>query len=239
MKRFKLISILCLTFLLLQSAGMANAQAVAIKKWKGRYPRMNNNYPQSFIAFRGWLPPKPHLFIKTPLTHYYWKVKSMPVTDSGEVLGKTKTGLLRIFSKLMERTQFKGRYEETEMISLMTESQKQIGRKLSDSRKDQLADIYGLTASFLELYQRLDDFKQVDQGKEVKKILQKETDELVQQFLMVNLLATDHGEKFKAFSKIERSLILLSGEVDYSHNKMNFFNSYGKYHNNHYAFLTQ
>ena len=106
----------------------------------------------------------------------------MPVTDSGEVLGKTKTGLLRIFSKLMERSQFKGRYKETEMISFMTESQKQIGKKLSDSRKDQLEDIYGLTASFLELYQRLDDFNQIEHGKEVKKILQKETDELLQQF---------------------------------------------------------
>lgn len=171
MKRFKLTSILCLMFLLILSGGMANAQAVAIKKWKGRYPRMKNSYPHAFISFKGWLPPVPHLFVKTPLTHYYVKVKSVPATDSGEMTGKTKTGLLRIFSKLMERSQFKGRYKETGLIKLMNEFQKQIDQKRFDSRRDQLEDLYGLTATFLELYQSLDDFRQIERGNKIQKIL--------------------------------------------------------------------
>lgn len=239
MKRFKLISILCLIFLLMLSGGMANAQAVAIKKWKGRYPKMNNKYPHAFISFKGWLPPVPHLFIKTPLTHYYVKVKSVPATDSGEMTGKTKTGLLRIFSKLMERSQFKGRYKETGLIKLMNEFQKQIDQKRFDSRKDKLADIYGLTNSFLQLYQRLDALNHLEHGRKVKKPLKKEANELLQQFLKINLLETDHGEKFKAFTEMRRSLIQLSGEVDYTLNKMKFFNSYGKYNTSHYAFLSQ
>ncbi len=239
MKRFKLISILCLMFLLVLSGGMANAQAVAIKKWKGRYPRMKNSYPQAFISFKGWLPPVPHLFVKTPFTHYYLKVKSIPSTDSGEITGKTKTGLLRIFSKLMERYQFKGRYQETNMIKLMNEFQKEIDQKLFDSRKDQLDDIYDLTAIFFDLYKSLDDLNHIEYGGKVKKLLKKEANELLQQFLMINLLETDHGEKFKAFTEIQRSLIQLSGEVDYTHNKMRFFNFYGKSHGHHYAFLTQ
>ncbi|RUT78963.1 hypothetical protein DLK05_05630 [Ancylomarina longa] len=226
-------------FLLVLSGGMANAQAVAIKKWKGRYPRMKNSYPQAFISFKGWLPPVPHLFVKTPFTHYYLKVKSVPSTDSREITGKTKTGLLRIFSRLIEKSQFKGRYKETGMIKVISEFQKQIDQKLFDSRRDQLEDIYGLTATFLVLYKNMDNLDHIEYGRRVKKLLKTEVNELLQQFLMINLLEADHGAKFKAFTEMQRSLIQLSGEVDYTLNKMKFFNSYGKYNTNHYAFLSQ
>ncbi|PXY01842.1 hypothetical protein DF185_04115 [Marinifilum breve] len=238
MNKFRFIIAIISVFLLFQSSGVM-AQAIAIKKWKGRYPRMNNNYPQSFIAFRGWLPPKPHLFVRISPTHYYWKVKSIPVTDSKETTGKIKTGLLRIFSKLMERSQFKGRHQETGLIKLMNEFQKQIDQKLFDSRKDQLADIYGLTEAFLKLYDRMDEFKQIKHGAKIRKILKKEANELLERFLMINLLETDHGEKFQAFMEIRTRLIQLFGEVDYSINKMHYFQHFGTYQNTHYAFLTQ
>ena len=238
MKKLK-ITIAIISLFVFLPAMETNAQVIAIKKWKGRYPRMNNNYPQSFIAFRGWLPPKPHLFVRISPTHYYWKVKSIPVTDSKETTEKIKTGLLRIFSKLMERSQFKGRHRETGLIKLMSEFQKQIDQKLFDSRKDQLADIYGLTEAFLELYGRMDEFKQIKHGAKVRKILKKEANELLEQFLMVNLLETDHGQKFQAFTHIRTRLIQLFGEVDYSINKMHYFQHFGKYQNTHYAFLTQ
>ena len=238
MKKLKIIIAIISLFLFLPSTE-TKAQAVAIKKWKGRYPRMNNKYPQAFISFRGWLPPIPHLFVRITPTHYYWKVKSVPVTDSKELTGKTKTGLLRIFSRLMEKSQFKGRQRETGMIKLMNEFQKQIDQKLFDSRKDQLADIYGLTEAFLQLYDRMDEFNGIKHGSKVKKILKQEANELLQQFLMINLLETDHGEKFKAFTNIRTRLVQLFGELDYSISKMNYFQSFGTYHNTHYAFLTQ
>jgi len=239
MKQLKIFTLLLILFLLILSADSSNAQAIAIKKWKGRYPRMNNNYPQSFIAFRGWLPPKPHLFVRISPTHYYWKVKSVPVTDSKEITGKTKTDLLRIFSRLMERSQFKGRHKETGMIKLMNEFQKKIDQKLFDSRKDQLADIYGLTEVFLKLYDRMDEFNHINHGSKVKKILKQEANELLEQFLLINLLETDHGEKFQAFTQIRTRLVRLFGELDYSISKMNYFQTFGTYHNTHYAFLTQ
>lgn len=239
MKKFKITGMLFIVFLLLYAAGISNAQAVAVKKWSGRYPRMNNSYPQAFISLKGWLPPVPHLFVRVSPSHYYWKVKSMPSTDSGEIAGKTKTGLLRIFSRLMEQSQFKGRHKETGMIKLMSEFQKQIDQKLFDSRKDQLDDLYGLTVTFLDLYKSMDNLDHIEYGRQVKKLFKRETNELLQQFLMINLLETDHGEKFKAFTEIQRALIQLSGEVEYTLNKMSFFNAYGKYQSNHYAFLSQ
>ena len=239
MKGFKIISLLLLLFFLFYAAEITNAQAFAIKKWSGRYPKMNDSYPLAFISFKGWLPPVPHLFVRVPPTHYYWKIKSMPSTDSGEIVGKTKTGLLRIFSKLMERSQMKGRYQETGLIQLMSEFQKEIDQKLFDSRRDQLDDIYGLTVSFLDMYEKLDDLNHMEYGSQVKAVFKKETNELLEQFLMINLLETDHGEKFKAFTEMQSSLILLTGEVDYTLNKMKFFNAYGKYNTSHYAFLTQ
>jgi hypothetical protein len=214
------------------------AQAVAIKKWKGRYPRMNDNYPQTFIAFRGWLPPIPHLFVRISPSHYYWKIKSVPVTDSKEIIGKTKTGLLRIFSRLMERSQFKGRHQEISLIKLMNEFQKQIDQKLLESRKDQLADIYGLTEAFLRLYDRMDEINHIQHGNKIKIILKKEANELLEEFLMINLLETDHGQKLQAFTHIRTRLMHLFGEVDYSINKMHYFQHFGTYHNTHYAFLT-
>ena len=238
MNKLKIIITIISLFLFLPSTETM-AQAIAIKKWKGRYPRMNNNYPQSFIAFRGWLPPKPHLFVRISPTHYYWKVKSVPVTDSKEITGKTKTGLLRIFSRLMERSQFKGRHQETGLIKLMNEFQKQIDQKLFDSRKDQLADIYGLTEAFMQLYDRMDEFNHINYGSKVKRILKQEANEFLEQFLMINLMESDHGEKFQAFTEIKTKLVQLFGEVDYSISKMNYFQSFGTYHNTHYAFLTQ
>lgn len=239
MKNIPLISIMLLIFLLIQPAGTANAQAIAIKKWKGRYPRMNNNYPHSFIAFKGWLPPKPHLFIKTPLTHYYLKVKSMPATDSGEIAGKTKTGLMRLLAKLMERSQFKGRYQKTTLIKNMNEQQKQIGQKLFDSRSDHLEDIYGLSDAFIALYKKLDDLEPLEKGEQVKKILTREADELLQQFLMINLLESEHADKLQAFTDLQNSLHRLRGEVDYTLAKMKFFRLFNKSYTADYAFLTQ
>ncbi|BAX82378.1 hypothetical protein [Labilibaculum antarcticum] len=239
MKKSKLAGILFVLFLLFQSAGIVSGRAVAIKKWKGRYPQMKNDYPLTFIAFKGWLPPVPHLFIKTPLTHYYWKVKSMPVTDSEELEGKTKTGLMRLAAKLMERFQFKGRYQETNWIKILNAGQKEIGQKLFDSRSDQLEDLYGLTETFIALYENLDRLDHLEKGGEVKKVLKKEANEMLEQFLMVNFLESEQGEKLQAFTDLKMAVHKFSGELDYTYNKLKYFNLFTTQHSSSYAFLTQ
>jgi hypothetical protein len=239
MKKLKLVGILFVLFLLFQSTEIVNGQALAIKKWKGRYPKMNNDYPEAFIAFKGWLPPVPHLFIKTPLTHYYWKVKSMPVTDSEELAGKTKTGLMRLAAKLMERSQFKGRFQETNWIKMLNAGQKQIDQKLFDSRFIPLEDLYGLTETFIALYGKLDDLDDLEKGGEVKKVLQQEANEMLEQFLMVNFLESEPGEKLQAFTDLNISVHKFNGELDYTYNKLKFFNLFTTQQTNSYAFLTQ
>ena len=212
MKKF-LVMILFLTLFFLVQTKEAKTQAVAIKKWKGRYPRMNNNYPQSFISFKGWLPPVPHLFVRVSPTHYYWKVKSIPVTDAKEVSGKVQTGLQRILARMMEKSHFKGRHKETRMIKLLSEFQKQIDQTLFDSRKDQLADIYGLTEAFLHIYERIDDFETSQAGRKVKKILKGEVNDLLEQFLLINLFESDHGKKLQAFTDIRTGTTLWRGRL--------------------------
>lgn len=234
-----IVMILFLPLFLLVQTEETKAQAVAIKKWKGRYPRMNNNYPQAFISFKGWLPSVPHLFVRVSPTHYYWKVKSIPVTDAKEVSGKVQTGLQRILARMMEKSHFKGRQKETGMIKLLNEFQKQIDQTLFDSRKDQLADIYGLTEAFLQIYDRIDDFKASHGGGKIKKNMKREVNELLEQFLLINLLESDHGKKFQAFTDIRTELIQFFGEVDYSISKVNYYQSFGKQESRSYAFLTQ
>lgn len=235
----KIKNYLLIIFILLGSVMTINGQAVAIKKWKGRYPQMNKKYPMSFIAFKGWLPPVPHLFVKTPFTHYYWKVKSVPVTDSKEITGKIKTGLMRLAAKLMERSQFKGRYQETGWIKMMNAFQKQIDQKLYDSRFDQLEDLYGLTESFIVLYEKLEDLEKLEKGGKVKKLLKPEANQMLEQFLMVNFLESQQGEKLQAFTALKISVHKFNGELDYTYNKLKYYNSFSKQHMGAYAFLTQ
>ena len=240
MKKKKLLKIVISLFILMiLSSGMANAQAFVFKKWRGRYPQMNNSYPLAFISFRGFLPPIPHLFIRMYPTHYYWKVVSVPATDATEIAGSTKTGFLRIAAKYLERAQMKGRYRETGQIKLNTVLQKTIESKLFDSRSDHLTDIYNLADGFIRLYKKLGKLNQVKNSSQVKRIFEKEADDLLMRFMMVNFLKTGHGEKLDSFSDIYATINKLEGEIDYTRNKMNFFNSYKEEVASSYVFLTK
>lgn len=239
MKTLKIKNLFLIILIILGSVMIVNGQEVAIKKWKGRYPQMKNKYPISFIAFKGWLPPVPHLFVKTPFTHYYVKAVSTITIDGNEIKGKIKTGFQRIALRLIERSQFKGRYQETAMIQIMNGLQKQIDQKIFDSRSEHLEDIYELSDCFIALYQKLDQFSHLEKGSKVKKLLQKEVNERLEDFLLVNFLDTKQGEKFQAFSNLKNDLNNLSGEIDYSYDKLRYFNLFQQKQTTSYAFLTQ
>lgn len=239
MKILNIKSLFLIILIVLGSVMMSSGQAVAIKKWKGRYPQMKNKYPLSFIAFKGWLPPVPHLFVKTPFTHYYVKIASAPTTDGNEIKGKIKTGFQRIALKMMERSQFKGRYQETAIIHIMNGLQKQIDQKIFDSRSEHLEDIYEISDWFIALYQKLDEFSHLEKGSKVKNLLQKEVNARLEDFLLVNFLDAKQGEKFQAFSNLKDELDKLSGEIDYSYDKLRYFNLFQQKQTTSYAFLTQ
>jgi hypothetical protein len=173
-------------------------------------------------------------------THYYVEAVSMPVTDATEIAEETKTGLLRIVEKMVERSQMKGRYQETGEIKINTESQKKIAQELFDSRSDQLEDNYQLSNGFIKLYSKIGQFDTESNTSGVKQIFEKEADELLMRFLMVNLLETSHGEKMEAFSGIHTEQNKLLGEIDYTYQKVRFYNRFDSKTSvsNSYTFLT-
>ena len=236
MKRILTIAV----FLLLVIGLVQNtkAQLIDIKPWNGTYPDMGGSYPLTFISFTGWLLPVPHVFIRTWPTHYYVEVGELPVTDGGEIAGELKTGLLRILAKALERSQMKGRMEETEQIKNNTDFSQQIGGKLFDARSDELGDIYNLAAGFIKLYQKVSRLGTLENSDQVHAIYEREADRLLMQFLAINLFQTDHGSKLEAFTGISYDLGKLLGEVDYTHGKLHYFNSYDKQPLS-YSFLTR
>lgn len=224
MKRFFQIFILILLFF--AATEQSKAQLIEIKPWHGYYPEMEGTYPLTFISFTGWLIPIPHVFVRTWPTHYYVEVGALPVTDGGEIAGELKTGLLRIVAKAIERSQMKGRQEETEGIKVNTGFTQQISNQLFSARSDELGDIYNLAAQFIKLYQKVNKLGSLSNSKKIHSIYEKEADQLLMQFLMVNLFQTDHGGKLDAFTRISQELWKLLGELDYTHGKLLFFNSY-------------
>ncbi|WP_297097124.1 hypothetical protein [uncultured Draconibacterium sp.] len=224
MKRITIL--LMMVLLLFAAAEQSKAQLIEIKPWHGYYPEMEGTYPLTFIAFTGWLIPIPHVFVRTWPTHYYVEVGALPVTDGGEIAGELKTGLLRIVAKAIERSQMKGRQEETEGIKVNTDFTQQISDKLFDARSDELSDIYKLAAQFLKLYQKVNKLGSLKNSAEIHSIYEEEADQLLMQFIMVNLFQTEHGSKLDAFTSISREMWNLLGELDYTHGKLLFFNSY-------------
>ena len=215
-----------MVLLLFAVTEQSKAQLIEIKPWHGYYPEMEGTYPLTFIAFTGWLIPIPHVFVRTWPTHYYVEVGALPVTDGGEIAGQLKTGLLRIAAKAIERSQMKGRQEETDGIKVNTGFTQQISDQLFSARSDELDDIYNLAAQFIKLYQKVNKLGGLGNSQKIYSIYEKEADQLLLQFLMVNLFQTDHGRKLDAFTQISKELWKLLGELDYTHGKLLFFNSY-------------
>lgn len=239
--KLKNIGITILIFMMIvQFQQPAKGQLIDVKPWNGTYPDMEGTYPLTFVSFTGLLFPVPHVFVRTWPTHYYVEAVSMPVTDATEIAEETKTGLLRIIEKLVERSQMKDRFEETEEIKINSENQKKIAQELFDSRFDQLEDHYQLSGGFIKLYDKISLFDSEPNTSEIKQIFEKEADELLMRFLMVNLLETGHGDKMEGFSEISAEQNKLTGEVDYTLKKVHFFNSFNSEEaNSSYTFLTQ
>jgi hypothetical protein len=218
----------------------AKSQLIDVKPWTGTYPDMEGTYPLTFISFTGLIFPVPHVFVRTWPTHYYVEAVSMPVTDATEIAEETKTGLLRIIEKMVERGQMKDRFEETGEIKINTANQKNIAQELFDSRFDQLEDHYQLSNGFIKLYSKIGQFDSEPNTSGVKQIFEKEADELLMRFLMVNLLETGHGDKMEGFSEINTEQNKLTGEVDYTLKKVHFFNNFSSAEaNSSYTFLTR
>ena len=232
-------TIVFLLILFLATTLKSDCQVITIKKWKGTYPDMNGSYPLTFIAFKGTLIPVPHVFVRTWPTHYYVEAGALPVTDATAIAGDATTGILRIATKLIERSYMKGRYNKTGEIKSNKELQEEINRILFNARSDTLDDYYQLAEGFVKLYAKLENFNEVEKSTEVKEIFEVEADELLLRWLMLDGMETGHGEKLEAAGEIRNEQNLLLGEIDYTTRKMKFFISYNQQVTNSYSFLTR
>ena len=220
-------------------SGKTSAQAFAIKGWSGTYPQMNDSYPLTFMAFKGFLIPIPHFFIRTWPTHYYFEVGALPVTDAPNLAGDIKTGFLRLVEKILERSQLQQRSDETAQIKGNELGQKNIELKIFNSRSENLRDIYGISSLFIQLDQSISNLGKQANVSAIVKICQRDADQLMIRFLMVNLLQTDHGKKLEAFAQIRDELCSQIGETDYTNQKVYHYNFYSYPGDNSYTFLSR
>ncbi len=232
-----LLFILFLSLTALLPGKELKAQIFDIKSWNGTYPEMEGTYPLSFIAFKGWLIPVPHVFIRTWPTHYYIEVIAEPVYDTEGYAGLLKVNLLKIAERLFEKSQMKSRHEETQQIKNNTEIQKEIEKKIFDANSDQLPDVYSIASGFIRLYISIDTMDKLDNCKWLRQTYQKEADELLTRFISVNLFLTDHGKKLEAFEEIKQELNKQIGETDYTYRKVLHFQAFNANVPQSYAFL--
>ena len=234
----KLIILIPIILICLSDTEKLRAQVFDIKSWHGTYPNMEGSYPLTFISFRGFLNPIPHVFIRTWPAHYYLQVGAAPVLDAGEMAGSVKTGFLRIVEKIIEEAQAQQRADETAQIKENNLQQRNIELKLFNARSDYLPDLYGIANLFVRLYQGIGDLEKQSNATQAAQIIRLDADALVVRFVMVNLLQTDHGKKLEAFAEIRDELIRQKGETDYLTRKIYYNNFYSKgTTENSYAFL--
>tara|TARA_R110002050_G_scaffold84104_3_gene179675 strand:- start:293 stop:1006 length:714 start_codon:yes stop_codon:yes gene_type:complete len=217
----------------------AEAQLLNVKPWHGYYPEMNGSYPLSFVAFQGWLFPVPHVFVRTWPTHYYVEVGALPVSDAEGYADLLRINLMKIVSRLIEKSQMKIRHDETAQIKVYTEEQKEIEKLLFDSRLDELPDVYDIAGGFIRLYESINRLDKLENCQRVKQILEKEADGLLSRFISVNLLQTDHGQKLEAFSEIRSQLSRQTGDADYTYRKLHHYQFHTNNVSQSYSFLTQ
>ncbi|KOH44580.1 hypothetical protein [Sunxiuqinia dokdonensis] len=215
-----------------------NAQLLNVKPWHGYYPEMNGSYPLSFVAFKGWLFPVPHVFVRTWPTHYYVEVGALPVSDAEGYADLLRINLMKIVSRLIEKSQMKDRHDETAQIKVYTQEQKEIEKLLFDSRSDELPDVYDIAGGFIRLYESINRLDKLENRQRVKQILEKEADGLLSRFISVNLLQTDHGQKLEAFSEIRGELSRQTGDADYTYRKVHHYQFHANNVSQSYSFLT-
>ena len=231
---------ICISLILLSFSfpvNNLNAQVFDIKSWHGDYPEMKGSYPLSFVAFKGWLIPVPHVFIRTWPTHYYVEVGALPVYDSKGYTDLLRINLMKIIERLIEKSQMKDRHDETTGIRDNTKTQYEIEKKIFDAESDQMPDVYSIASGFVRLYISINRLEKLDNCSWLKQTCQREADELLTRFITVNLFQTGHGKKLDAFSEIKTELDRQIGDVDYTYRKVRHYQFYAHNVSQSYVFL--
>ncbi|MGQ1787501.1 hypothetical protein [Saccharicrinis sp. GN24d3] len=231
----KSIIILSTLFFIL-SAGVAQ-KPFAIKKWKGRYPSMKNDYPLTFVCFKGWLPPVPHFFARLYPSHYYYYLNSFPVSDGTVYTDVTVKHALRTFFKNIDKKALKESMEQVSGIKLNQEDQHTIESFLKNSRVVVLDDVFDVGASFAKARAALDRLGANQLNADMINVFERELNHLMKSYVMLNLMDAKQGHKLKSMEEIRSSLKKLTGSIHYCAQKINYYQSMQSQSVYHLSFL--
>lgn len=194
-----------------------------IKSWRGQYPKMNNSYPLTFLAFKGWLPPVPHYFVRIYPTHYYFHIPSVPSYDLKTYWELIKNGTLRTVFKGIDKNAL-----EKSMYSVA------FTRNIQDEILNISNTIYGARKAFIpDLYELADVLNQLDHSIQIlsnsdcpSAILNKYKKlqlDMLSEIQMINAMNVEQGKKIKLMEHLKSEFQALSGECDYISNKLEYY----------------
>ncbi len=194
--------------------------AFAIKKWKGRYPRMNNDYPLSFMCWKGWLPPVPHFFVRLYPSHYYYYLTSWPVMDPKSYVDMGLYGGLKMVLKNIDKDALYRSLQAIEGTQQDQTAHEEIASFLRQSRLVSLPDIYMTGLYFDKAIQALDDLKQQDAPQAIQMNFEQDIRHYLEELLLINQLDAKQGDKLQAMDELNRNVRQLTGTIHYTAQKI-------------------
>ncbi|MBK3518258.1 hypothetical protein JIV24_13015 [Carboxylicivirga sp. N1Y132] len=223
-----LITIFIMLLSLLTIEASQAQSAFAVKKWKGRYPRMNNDYPFTFVSWKGWLPPVPHFFVRLYPSHYYYYVNSLPVVDSKSYVNMTFQSVLKLVLKNIDKKALLTNMQEISGIQNNQWQHEAIESFLRDSRLRSLLDIYNTPQSLQNCMTALADLNTEEVPKDIIQQLEWSMEQQVETYLMINKLDAEQGEKLKALGQVNHEIKQLTGTIRYTAQKIEYFQKWNQ-----------
>jgi len=232
-------SFLLLILIILPMIRTVAQDAFAVKKWNGRYPTMNNDYPLSFVCWKGWLPPVPHFFVRIYPSHYYYYLNSIPAYDTkGYVDMGLYQGLKLIIKELDSKT-ISRTLEEITGIQTNQLGQAAIERVLRDSRLVKLPDVLDNQYAYLKALDAFDYLNNPTAPGWLSKIFEEEIQLKAEALQMIYQMDCSQGDKLKAGEDINRELRQLRGTMLYAAQKIRYWQQMNQMKENHLGFLTR
>jgi len=225
-----------LVFLFVACASSAQS-AFAVKKWKGRYPRMNNDYPLGFVCWKGWLPPVSHFFVRIYPSHYYYYLNSLPVYNTKSYVNMGLYNGLKLVFKNIDEKALQKSMEEISGIKVNQVQHEVIEDFLRQSRLMELPDLYYTSLHFYKALQALDYLKNQDIPQGICQGFEDDIRRCLNELLMINELDAQQGDKLKAMASLNQEVRQLTGIIHYTSNKITRYQHLNKDQTTHLAFL--
>lgn len=224
--KHKIIKTLVFFLLLMATSTTQGQSAFAVKKWKGRYPSMNNDYPLSFVSWKGWLPPVPHFFVRLYPSHYYYYLNSIPAMDTKGYVDMTLYDALKMVLKTIDKNALQKSMQEVSGIQLNQLQHQEIEAFLRNSRLSTVPDIYQSADNVQQCLQALDYLKSKEVPNTVIENFESALNQELEAYLMIGQMDAEQGDKLKALASLNQNLRQLAGTITYTAQKVAYFQSW-------------